>query len=540
MAKMKTSETRDVLVFDFGKKFVRISHIDVSRPSHPQMISFSKAVLPEKAALEEKKEALRAKLPPFDPKFPPEVKVTWEEGMVFRQVVLPDMPDADLKKALQWELREKYFLNEDENLIGSECAMSLAHPDGATEKFFSVFYCDKKAATEKIDLVTALGLQVSALVPGQAALAQVLGNFEEADKDLLICDIGFANARILALHQKKNTLSRTVLLGGQALTEMMTGSFAENDQKRQFTIEEAEQLKVTEGCQNPQAPYIGLVRPYLDKMAAEIKRSVDYYEGQKYAKPISKVIFSGGGSNLKGLTGFMKSFLGIPVETPDPADFFSSRMAEDQKKNTQEEIGSLLALLGAADFDTSSPLNLLPREIKFKEREKNKMMYLRIAAFASVILVSYLTVSTIFEIKVTRSKLRATTVQLQEISRVLDFLGSIQSQDRVMRSALKNDLSHPALFKTLSFLTPEAVTIEEMTYTRETSTLLVTGSMSASGRANVKVIAQFISELQKTAFFKEVTLMRTFKEVSSEGGEQASTKSSKLQFELKCLTKGQL
>ena len=177
MGKMKTAETKDVLVFDFGKRFVRISHIDVSRPGHPQMIHFSKAVLPEEAALEEKKEALRAKLPPFDPKFPPEVKVTWEEGIVFRQVVLPDMPDADLKKALQWELREKYFLNEDENLIGSECAMSLAHPDGATEKFFSVFYCDKKAATEKIGLVTALGLQVSALVPGQAALAQVLGNF---------------------------------------------------------------------------------------------------------------------------------------------------------------------------------------------------------------------------------------------------------------------------------------------------------------------------------------------------------------------------
>src|SRR3989338_5944588 len=328
MTKLRTVETKDVLVFDFGKNSVRIVQVDASRQGRPQMVSVSRVVLAADASAEEKKEALRVKLPVFDSKSPPEVKVTWEEGMVFRQVVLPDMPDADLKKAFQWEMKEKYFLNEDENLLGSECTVSLEHPDGAKENFFSVFYCDKKSAMEKIGLLSGLGLQVSALVPGQAALAQVLGNLQEPDKDLLVCDIGFTNARILAIHQKKNALSRTVLLGGQALTEMMTGSFTDNDQKRQFTPEEAERLKVTDGCSNPQVPYIGLVRPYLDKMAAEIKRSVDYYEGQKVAKPISKVLFSGGGSDLKGLTGFMKSFLGIPVETPDPADFLSSRMTD--------------------------------------------------------------------------------------------------------------------------------------------------------------------------------------------------------------------
>ena len=540
MAKIKTAETKDVLVFDFGKKSVLISHIGTGVSGRPQIISVSKVVFSEEASTEEKKEALRAKLPSFDPKNPPEVKVTWEEGMVFRQVLLPDMPDADLKKAFQWEMKEKYFLNEDENLIGSECAVNLEHPDGVKEKFFSVFYCDKKTAMERIALVSGLGLPVSALVPGQAALARILGNFEEPDKDLLVCDIGFANARILALHQKKNVLSRTVLLGGQALTEMMTGSFTEGDQRRQFSAQEAEEIKVSEGCQNPQASFIGLVRPYLDKMAVEIKRSVDYYEGQKYAKPISKVLFSGGGSDLKGLTGFMKSFLGIPVEMPDPREFLSAQMAEDQKKAAEKEFGSLLASLGAADFDAGSPLNLLPQEIKFKDREKKKMMSLRIAAFMSIIVVSYLAVTTFYELRVIRSQIRTAAVQLKEISRVIDFLGTIASQDRVMRSALKNDLSHPAFFKTLSVLTPEGVTVEEMTFVREKNSFLLTGSMNASGRTNVKIIAQFISDLQKTPFFKEVTLVRTFKDKASETGEEASAKDSMLKFELKCQTKGLL
>lgn len=524
--KAKPDSDKEIFVFDFSKKSVLLVHLDTKGADRPQVLYFTRIALPEEASADEKKELLRAKLPPIDPKSPPSVKVTWEEGMVFRQVALPDMPESDLKKALAWELKEKYFLNEDENLIGSECAVTL-DADGAREKFFSVFYCDKKTAMERIGLLTGIGLHVSSLVPSQVALAQIAGGIGDGGRDALVFDIGKMSARILAVHQKRNLLSRTVLLGGQALTEMMAASFMDGDKRVQWSQEESEKVKITEGCQNPQAPYIGLVRPYLDKIVAEIKRSVDFYDGQKYAKPIAQVIFTGGGSNLKGLTGFMKSFLGLPVTTLDPEPYMSPKLLSEQKNEAIDNFGSIIAPIGAALLDNASVFNLLPREIKFEEREKTKKMWARLAVMLSVIFMTYQAVFAVLQLGVTRSKLQAANLQSREIARVLDFLKTIQADDRGMRGALKNDLPHPALMKTISRLAPGGMQFERLSFDRQTGTLLIGGAMSGGGVAPVKAIAQFIGELQKTSFFKEATLTKTTKE-----------ESGKLLFELRCQTRG--
>ncbi|GEM_PF-1064932 len=538
-SKSKAPLNHNALVFDFGKKSVLIVHLDTAVTDKPQILNYSRVSLPDEASVLEKKEAIRAKLPTFDSKSPPDVRVTWEEGMVFRQVNLPDMPDSDLKKALSWELKEKYFLNDDESFIGSECAQTLDLAEGTKEKFLSVFYCDKKSAMEKINLITGLGLEVSCLVPSQAAQAQALGS-SETDHDILLFDIGYANARILAVHQKKNMLSRTVVLGGQTLTEMMTASYMNNDQEIRLSLEESEKLKVAEGCENPQAPFIPLVRPYLEKIVTEIKRSVDFYDGQRFAKPISKIVFTGGGSCLKGLVGFMKSFLGLPVEQPNPEAFLSARMTDDQKASVRDQFPCFTASIGTACFEANSALNLLPQEIKFKDRGRTKKMSLRLAAFATLTVLGYLVATTAFELCVTRIKLHTASVETKEISRLLEYLATIQSQDLVIRSAIKNDISHPGLFKTLSRLTPLGVSLQELAFNRENNSLIITGSMNAAGTTNVKIIAQFITELQNTPFFKEVTLARTTKESESPGGETKKSKPQTLEFELHCITKGRL
>ncbi len=506
-----------------------IVHADTSAPA-PRILYFAQVPMAEGATPEEKKEKLKKALPPIDYKTPPAVKVTWEEGMVFRLVILPDMPESDLKKAFLWEMKEKYSLNEENSLIGSECVLTLDQSDGVKEKFFSVFYCDKKAAMEKVALVTGLGLRVSSLAPNHAALAQGLGNLAGPEKDLLIFDIGSANARILPVRQKKNMFSRTVQLGGQALTDMLAGSYMDNDQKIQLSPGEAEKLKITEGCSNPQAGHISLVRPYLEKVVSEIKRSVDFYESQKYSKPISKIVFTGGGSNLKGLGSFMKSFLGLEVLALEPSDSIAPQIPREQEEFVTNQFGFFYSALGAAAAPTDSPLNLLPREVKFEKREKTKKMSFRMIFLASALVMGFMVLSASFQLHIARVRLKTAFLQTGEVSRVLDLLGSVQSDDRFMRSALKNDLSHPPLFKALSRLAPPGLILDEISFNRESNTYLIRGSTNASGSTNVKVIAQFIGDLQKTPFFKEVTLARTSKD--PEG--------LKLSFELNCVTRGLL
>jgi len=59
------------------------------------------------------------------------------------------------------------------------------------------------------------------------------------------------------------------------------------------------------------------IAPVLAELAAELKRSLDYYTG-RYPDPVDALILSGGVSKLPGLAGYMEAMLGLPVSVGDP------------------------------------------------------------------------------------------------------------------------------------------------------------------------------------------------------------------------------
>lgn len=58
------------------------------------------------------------------------------------------------------------------------------------------------------------------------------------------------------------------------------------------------------------------VQGILDDLVAELRRSIDYYNGR--GGTVSKIILCGGGAKLKGLTGYMQRSLNVDCEVYDP------------------------------------------------------------------------------------------------------------------------------------------------------------------------------------------------------------------------------
>ena len=306
-----------------------------------------------------------------------------------KQIALPQMPPEDFEKAFWWEIKNKYLVDQENSLVAYDFVAENDLGVEKKEKILSIFYCDKKQAMERIALVQNLGFQVVHLLPGQVAVAQwVKTQGSHGEKDTVVFDIGHLSARLLVVRGHKILLSRVMPLGGENLTQILTSPFTSDGQKIQYTLEEAGNLKTQEGVQNPQAAHIGLARPYLEKIVAEIKRSTDFYERQKFSMPIAKVVFTGGGSELKGLREFMGQFLGMEVSFLDG------------------EKGASAAVLGAAFSDQNS-VNLLPREIKYAKQENTKKMSIRMAFSVSLIALVFLIGWTFVRLKVTEANLKA-------------------------------------------------------------------------------------------------------------------------------------
>ena len=61
-----------------------------------------------------------------------------------------------------------------------------------------------------------------------------------------------------------------------------------------------------------------LIRPVIERLVAEIGRSLDYYKNQFNVERIDKVILTGGGAHLKNLVSYLESELQLPVEHFNP------------------------------------------------------------------------------------------------------------------------------------------------------------------------------------------------------------------------------
>ena len=81
------------------------------------------------------------------------------------------------------------------------------------------------------------------------------------------------------------------------------------------------------------------VQGILDDLVAELRRSIDYYNGR--GGTVSRIVLCGGGSKLKGLSGFVQRSLDVKCEVYDPLrnlGFSSKKVGMDYVNEYREQL----------------------------------------------------------------------------------------------------------------------------------------------------------------------------------------------------------
>jgi type IV pilus assembly protein PilM len=87
---------------------------------------------------------------------------------------------------------------------------------------------------------------------------------------------------------------------------------------------------------------------FISALAEEIRLSMDYYQGQPDAQPISEVLLSGPGSQRTGISDQVAALVGLPVSSASPLGHLgaaSLRMGDDPSRYT---VAAGLAIGGSA------------------------------------------------------------------------------------------------------------------------------------------------------------------------------------------------
>lgn len=265
------------------------------------------------------------------------------ESIIVRYIQLPDMPEAELKNALRWEAEEYIPFAIDEVNLDSV----VLGPSAVAGKVDVLLVSARKdLVNDHVQLVRMASLTpVIVDVEGFAFLNCFEANYQpRRDECVCLVHLGADVTNINVYVGNTSRFSRDIGIAGNAITQSVC-------QKCQVPFIKGEELKRNVGVakpddddeatgenelistirgtveritgselgdDSPEATAAKAIQNALGQLVSEIRRSIQFFEGQSGGATVQRVIIGGGTSRLKNLPAFLQSELDVSVELMDP------------------------------------------------------------------------------------------------------------------------------------------------------------------------------------------------------------------------------
>ena len=423
------------------------------------------------------------------------------EGIVIKRVSIPVMPQEEIESALKWELKEQHVgFDIDKARVRFKILEEIETEGGAKKIELIAFAYQESDIEPKVKQLKEMGLNVQNVIPLDFAIAKYVNDSKimPQDEKAAIVDIGSVKTLISIVEKDKVCFTREIPLGGDTITDAMTGVTVSDKGRMELSKEDAENIKIEQGISSD-IKILSLIRPVLEKLTSQIKGSLEYYEQRFKKQGVKKIILAGSGSKLKGLKEYIIKETGLEVLTILP-----------------EEAGAIgLAL--SRDFN----LNMLPEKFRAENQKALKRFSMTMVTFAMgiILLFSYaLLCIQAVNLKKGMDVQRQHLNNLNEIKLLKDKMMVYIS---VINTVSMDDINAGRIMKEISNLMLSDIALDKFIIDIKEPNIMMGGSVLKQDS-----LTEFMSKLESNALFQNVKL--SFSEKNQGPGSEA------LKFEITC------
>lgn len=444
----------------------------------------------------------------------------------FFRIHLPKLPAKELKNAVRWEATKQSPFPLDGALLSSQILKEVTDRDGLRKMALLACAAEERFALDQAALLKEAGLIPVGMRTAPSALWQLAKRNPQAPPDQLtvLLDLGAQVGTIAFFSGGELQFAREIATAGAAITEALTGAVVTERGKIQLDFYQAEKLKRRYGIPEegdgslleegiPSGQLRAMIRPALERLMVEIQRSFSFFADHFGETPVGRILLSGGTARLKNLAPFLAERLGVKVEPLNP--FASVGVDPSLRREGLPEVAPRFAIPVGLTLERTSRLDLLPSPLTFERR----MAQIKVGVRAFLFVLSFLV---IFSYALERGRIasyqRALRQKQEALVSLKPHLEAMQQlqverarllpQLQAYEALLKTAIPWPGLLKELSLLTPNAITLEELSPGPD-GHLRLKGLSFTQGEAAEMVLARYLSDLRGSPFFKEVDLVTT-------------------------------
>ena len=228
-----------------------------------------------------------------------------------RTIETPKLSGKELAEAVRTEV-EQYIPASPESLY-IDYTQAVDHK-GNNSAF--VVAVPRKVVDSYVILARMLGLEPVLLQTSSGAGAELFSRDPQGNLPTVLVDFGSDSADI-TIYDHNPIVSGTAPCGGEQITKIIADAIGVTEREA-IIIKSRYGLAVSK----KQAQITAALKPIINLLIREIRRTIRYYEERSQTKSeIAQIVMMGGGANMPGLADYLTSELRVPVRSFDPSSY---------------------------------------------------------------------------------------------------------------------------------------------------------------------------------------------------------------------------
>lgn len=444
-------------------------------------------------------------------------------GVITRRILIPPMPQEELLGAIKWAIKDQVPFDLDKSTIEFQVTGEITDADGIKKKEIVAVVVNEDILKKHISLIKDLGLEFQSISVLSFSLLNLV-NIDDRIKSnqiTALIDIGADRTEIVLFKGKQLQFVRQITTAAGTITQALTGVIVSFPEKIELEYPEAEKIKRVYGIPSedtniiidkkiPLSKIAVLMRPVLERLVNEIKRSLDYYRQEFKEEKVDRIILCGGGARLKRLDEFLAKGLDIKVEVISmPNNIYCDPSKESQFR---EELASLSVGLGLA-LGKGAGFNLLPSELKTEVKqiravEKNALRIISLVVVA-IFILSFIWMNVKF--KAFKKQYASLSSYWALLDKTAASRHSLDNRKLLFDEIISDEPNLSGTLKAISDIMPRTAELNYLKLDKEKEEFYLKGIVITTESNTEVVLADFLLSLEASAYFTKATLISSAK-----------------------------
>lgn len=312
--------TTNVVGIDIGTSGVRAVEVSDADKGKPTLVRYHSVELPDGAV--NRGEVVEPNT------VAAAIKTLWSAGgfkskkvvlgmgnhrVLARDLTVPKMPIKRIRESLPFQVQDLLSVPVADALLDFY-PISESEGESGPEVNGLLIAAVKDAVQGNVKAVQLAGLTPVEVDLIPFALTRVINRGAGSDGAVVQIDVGLATTTVVVALSGVPQFVRLIPAGGGDLTQAMVLRLG-------LTAEEADQLKRTIGLaptsEHPQSSTI--IHEVTSELLNSLKNTVNYFVNTRNNMPVTRIVLTGGGAQLRGFAAALGELTRLPVFEADPA-----------------------------------------------------------------------------------------------------------------------------------------------------------------------------------------------------------------------------